>query len=62
MVIYVSIKMLVGFFVVAALIDNTLPDHFTLPYKILAGLLSSALILFISRKMKSVVLRTPIKR
>ena len=54
--------MIIGFFVVGALIDNSLPGHFTLPYKILAGLISSALILFVARKMKSVVLRTPLKK
>ena len=50
------------FFVLGSVIDSTLPGGFNLPYKLLGGLLMAGLVLFVARKMKSMTLRSPIKR
>ena len=54
--------MILAYFAVGELIDSSMPGSFTMPYKVLGGLLSAGLILFVARKMKGVVLRRPIRR
>jgi hypothetical protein len=46
------------FFVLGTAIDNHFHDHsFTLPYKILGGVVGGGAVLFVAKKLKGVVLR-----
>jgi len=51
------------FFFLGGLIDGYLHDHsVTIHYKLLGGIAGTGLVLFLARKMKGVVLRSPIRR
>ena len=55
-------KVVISFFALGSLIDSYLQDHeVTLHYKLLAGLLGTAAILFTAQKMKGILLRRPVR-
>lgn len=48
---------------IGAVIDNNFSDHsLTMGYKVIGGLATAGLILFLARQMKKIVLRTPIRK
>jgi hypothetical protein len=49
--------------VIGTLVDTHLSDHsFPFAYKLVGGLVSIGLILFVARQMKKMVVRSPIRR
>jgi hypothetical protein len=53
---------IISFFLLGEVIDSYLTDApFTIHYKVLAGLLGTAGLLFVARMMKGVFVRQPIK-